>query len=251
MKYYAVVFGENKSDIYTSWPMAKAAIAANKDVRPRYKGFDTESEARQFIVDVQSLKNVKRSSQLSSEASRANMSVIDNVHIPKVDVVIEYSNLVMFTDGGAVLGKIAASAFVILDAKRIDLSAAYNDNVSVITSGKFSVQTLPITAQNAEVSALYRGCKELDLYITDKTERIVIYSDSEFSVKTLMIWGPKRSSEQWNGKAYKEMFMEILDMFKRWSERGIEVQAIHINSHTGIKYNEMVDKLATEVLTSN
>lgn len=110
----------------------------------------------------------------------------------------------------------------------------------------------PITNNRAELYAILKSiilCNKVDLQrkIDKKTRisKIIIYSDSEYSVKTFNEWLPKWLK---NGKDYlnKDIIDDIAEYIKNTS---YQVIIKHIRAHTGksdihSKSNKIVDILA-------
>jgi ribonuclease HI len=99
----------------------------------------------------------------------------------------------------------------------------------------------PYTNSHGEVEAIFWGLEYLSKNFTKEEliNNIIVYSDSEFSIKTLNIWGEKRTEKEWDKKAYSLEFKEILILKKKF---GISFE--WVKAHVGNKYNEMVDRLA-------
>lgn len=106
----------------------------------------------------------------------------------------------------------------------------------------------PLTNQRAE---LYAICKALYL-ITSKLSNIktiIIYSDSDYSIKASTIWAKKWVKNNWNNNKVKnqDIIRAILKFIKDFDG---EVKFIHVYSHTGKQDelsigNEQADLLAT------
>jgi ribonuclease HI len=86
-----------------------------------------------------------------------------------------------------------------------------------------------ITNNRAELYAIYKSLKICKKILKEKEiEKINIYSDSEYSVKTLTIW-----YKNWikNGKDYKNK--DIIDKIIKLINKLNNVNFIHIKAHTG------------------
>ena len=86
-----------------------------------------------------------------------------------------------------------------------------------------------ITNNRAELYAIYKSLKICKKILKEKEiEKINIYSDSEYSVKTLTIW-----YKNWikNGKDYKNK--DIIDKTIKLINKLNNVNFIHIKAHTG------------------
>ena len=98
-----------------------------------------------------------------------------------------------------------------------------NDNISK----KFDKGL--ITNNRAELYAIYKSLKIFKKILKKKEiKKINIYSDSEYSVKTLTIW-----YKNWikNGKDYKNK--DIIDKIIKLINKLNNVNFIHIKAHTG------------------
>ena len=111
----------------------------------------------------------------------------------------------------------------------------------------------PITNNRAELYAILKSIL-IGNIINEKTKinGINIYSDSEYSVKTINVW-----YKSWikNKKDYlnKDIIDEIMKMIKN---SNFKINVIHINSHTGKNdihsiNNDIVDKLAKDGALKN
>ncbi len=105
----------------------------------------------------------------------------------------------------------------------------------------------PITNNRAELYALQKTIlicniiyNENDKYKNNKNFCVNIYSDSEYSVKTINIWYKnwiKTKKEYLNA----DIIDKIMDLI---SKSPFKINITHCNSHIGIHGNEMADKLA-------
>lgn len=141
----------------------------------------------------------------------------------------------IYTDGSAILNQSAGYGFVILD-----------DNDKIIHEGFGKITELPLTNQHAEVLAVYMAIHTIHTLLLDQVinHQITIYSDSEFTIKTMTEWGPKR--KDWTGKAYANYFIPMLE----WVSNHRKTNFIHVRGHSGVKYNELADRLAYKGRTS-
>lgn len=114
----------------------------------------------------------------------------------------------------------------------------------------------PLTNQRAELYAIYKAI----YYITKKLDvnKIIIYTDSEYSIKSLTVWIKQWKKNNWMTKNNKQV--KNLDIINKIDNlinnfQG-EVKFIHVRSHTGKKdnlsiWNDQVDKLAKEGANKN
>jgi ribonuclease HI len=109
----------------------------------------------------------------------------------------------------------------------------------------------PITNQRAELYAIYKAIKMIEGVIGDYDE-IIIYSDSEYSIKSVTIWVKKWVTKNW--MLSKNKPVKNVDIIKPLYELLLKYPIIkleHVRSHTGKKDfkslgNEKADVLATE-----
>jgi ribonuclease HI len=110
------------------------------------------------------------------------------------------------------------------------------------------------TNQRAELKAIHDSVKIVYEKLGEDTS-LEIYTDSQYSKNCLTVWLPAWIKKNWKtteGGDVKhrdliEPLHEMLSKLKEW-------KIIHVRAHTGQKdynsiHNEIVDKMATEVLT--
>ena len=108
----------------------------------------------------------------------------------------------------------------------------------------------PLTNQRAELYAIYKAIKKISKKI--KFNRLEIYSDSEYSIKSLTIWIKSWKKNNWKTANKKEVLNQdiIKKIDKLLSKYDGKIFFTHVRSHTGKKDkhslgNEEADKLAT------
>ena len=103
------------------------------------------------------------------------------------------------------------------------------------------------TNNRAELTAILKVFSIMGKEIL-RGDAIIIYTDSEYSINCLTIWGKKWASLGWKvNKKNLDLVKEGYQYFQKYSNVTLE----HIRSHTGKQDvhslgNEMADKLATE-----
>ncbi len=148
-------------------------------------------------------------------------------------------NYDIWTDGSANLGKTAGYGIVIVDPV---IDTIITQQSGTITGGKCS-------APQAELTGIIEGLRlvfQLSGTLIQQGIQLPIlrlYSDSEFCIKTINEWGPKRTQKQWEGKAYAEQFLDLFQFIDGW-RKASSLTFIHVRGHKGLKYNELADRLA-------
>ena len=117
----------------------------------------------------------------------------------------------------------------------------------------------PKTNQRAELYAIYKGIKtvykklKLNDKVYDKTN-ITIYTDSEYSIKSLTIWIKNWKKNNWKASTGKDVLNQDLivkldTIIEKYKEKFGMVKFIHVRAHTGRKdfesiNNDLADDLA-------
>lgn len=203
--FYAVHTGRHPG-VYSTWSECQKEVIGFPNAK--YKKFSNQDEALSFISGVQSTP---------ISTSKSSMS--------KANETYE-----LWTDGSAKLNINAGYGWVLI-----------NPLGEHIGHGSGKITSPPYTCSHAELTAIFEGLRA-NLNIEHK---LVVKTDSQFIVKTINEWGPKRSMDVWKQKAYGlelHNLMEFLNM-KGWT---IE----HVRGHQGLVWNEYVDGLAKEAANS-
>lgn len=108
----------------------------------------------------------------------------------------------------------------------------------------------PITNQRAELYAINKAISAIIDGLKFKT--ITIYTDSEYSIKSLTVWVHSWVKNNWKtankqSVKNKDIIESIYNLIKKFPSR---IKFIHVRAHTGKKDslsigNEVADKLAT------
>jgi ribonuclease HI len=149
----------------------------------------------------------------------------------------KFKNIRVFTDGSCKSnGKANAKA---------GIGIYFPNNEFENVSEAFTQQ--PITNQRAELYAIY---KALNTIINNcKFGKIIIYSDSLYSIKCVTEWAKNWEKKNWDQNIKNLDIIKPLYSLVNKNENKIEFK--HVRSHTGkktyaAKGNEIVDKLACD-----
>lgn len=153
-------------------------------------------------------------------------------------------NIIVFTDGACSQnGKKNASA---------GIGVYFPNKEFANIAEEFTIQ--PVTNQRAELYAIYTALKK----ITETTtfNKITIYSDSEYSIKSVTQWIKSWEKNNWKTAGNKpvknqDIIRPLNDMLKEHKDKIIFK---HVRSHTGQNTfeainNDKADKLACSVVT--
>ena len=157
-----------------------------------------------------------------------------------LDEIIPSDVFIVYTDGAC---KHNGS-----DKARAGIGIYFNKNNKIkIPSVSERLMTVKQTNNVAELTAILRALELCDSHnISDK---ILIYTDSDYSMKCITIWYPQWKKED---KLKDRKNIDILIKIDKLYEK-LDVKFKHIRSHTGLtdihsRGNDMADKLAVESL---
>lgn len=208
-KYYAVAKGKTPG-IYLTWEACKVQV--DNFSGAVYKGFATLEEAENFI---QVTTGIKR----KNEVGQMDLSIAD------CELVSTSDHLIAYVDGSYDHNKrrYAYGCVLVLPGKEVTFNGS--DNKEDYVSMR-NVAGEIIGSEQAILWALEHGYR-----------RITIYYDYEGIEKWANgIWKANKPGTQ----SYKAFIAE--------NRQRIEIAFQKVVAHTGVKYNEMADKLAKEAL---
>jgi ribonuclease HI len=107
-----------------------------------------------------------------------------------------------------------------------------------------------LTNQRAELHAIYKGIRTVTKNM--EFDNLYIYTDSEYSIKSLTVWIKNWKKNDWKGSNKKPVAnQDIIKKIDEYLEKHTgKIFFHHVRSHTGKKDyyslgNEKADKLAT------
>ncbi|KAM7174099.1 ribonuclease H1 isoform 1-T1 [Macrochelys suwanniensis] len=99
------------------------------------------------------------------------------------------------------------------------------------------------TNQRAEIHA---ACKAIEQAKSQNIKKLVIYTDSKFTINGITSWVDNWKSNGWRTSAGKDVInKEDFERLDKLSE-GMEIQWMHVPGHAGFTGNEAADRLARE-----
>uniref|UniRef100_A0A6C0FER0 ribonuclease H n=1 Tax=viral metagenome TaxID=1070528 RepID=A0A6C0FER0_9ZZZZ len=134
------------------------------------------------------------------------------------------------------------------DKAKAGIGVYFNKNNMIkIPSVSERLTSVKQTNNVAELTAILRALELCDS--NNITQKILIYTDSDYSMKCIEIWYPQWKKED---KMKERKNIDILQKIDKLYEK-LDVEFKHIRSHTGLtdihsKGNEMADKLAVQSL---
>ena len=109
----------------------------------------------------------------------------------------------------------------------------------------------PLTYQRAELYAIYKAIKIVNKH--NNNLNILIYTDSEYSIKSLTIWIHNWKKNNWISSTKKPvMNQDIIQKIDKLMEEHIgKIKFKHVRAHTGktdfeSTHNDITDKLAKQ-----
>lgn len=230
MPFYAVAKGK-KPGIYTNWPECQQNT--NGYPGPIFKKFDTRAEAEAFILE----KGDKIEIQLTTKVEGTNPGAPSafSMMMKKPAKVEPFEpDYYVYTDGSCSNnGKADAAA-------GIGIYFGENDprNVSQRVEGKQTNNT-------AELTAILHTFPLIESDIL-KGKKVMIVSDSEYSIRCLTSYGEKCAKAAWKEEIpNKDLVRKLYELYKGQAN----VRFHHIMAHTGNTDvhsigNDGADKLA-------
>lgn len=238
MSFYAVRFGKNPG-VYNSWNECKKQVSGFKGAI--YKKFSTEISAVEFC------KNKDKTYNVLKKINKCNNNAKD-INIKNLQETCEFkdpNSLYIFTDGSSINNgtKRANSGFGIYIPEPDEMKVKIS---SKLPKGK--------TNNYAELKAIFEAlklidCTEKDTFKKINKSKIVIVTDSQYSINCVTKWANKWIENNWissTGKKVKnkELIKEIHPLYIKHN-----ISFKHIKAHTnnkGFFYdgNRVVDKLA-------
>uniref|UniRef100_A0A8D0BRN5 Ribonuclease H1 n=1 Tax=Salvator merianae TaxID=96440 RepID=A0A8D0BRN5_SALMN len=99
------------------------------------------------------------------------------------------------------------------------------------------------TNQRAEI---YAACKAIELAKSQNIKKLVIYTDSKFTIDGMTNWILNWQKNGWKTKSGEEVTnKEEFERLSKLSE-GMDIQWMHVPGHAGFSGNEAADRLARE-----
>ncbi|XP_006112113.1 ribonuclease H1 isoform X1 [Pelodiscus sinensis] len=99
------------------------------------------------------------------------------------------------------------------------------------------------TNQRAEIHA---ACKAIEQAKSQNIKKLVIYTDSKFTINGITSWVDNWKSNGWRTSTGKDVInKEDFERLDKLSE-GMQIQWMHVPGHAGFRGNEAADRLARE-----
>ncbi len=220
VRWYAVIRPDGSHIFHDKWSLVRPYV--NKIPMVKYKGFDSEREAKLWMSSFLTNDKKKLVPKIQSVPTR---NKIIPVRPNTFDAYTDGSYLFKTSSGGW--------AYVLIS----------NDKQKVICSKSghlpSNLKTKP-TNNRAELLAI------LNLIVDFPKLDLNIYSDSMYSINAITVWSNKWKRNGW--KTSKNLPVENRDFIERIinlvSNRYIQFH--HVKAHNGDHFNEMVDKMARE-----
>lgn len=231
MPFYAVAKGK-KPGIYTSWPECQQNT--NGYPGPIFKKFDTKAEAEAFILEKSDNISIQVSTTKVEAMNPGATNAFSLMMKKPAETPLFEPDYYVYTDGSCSNnGKLDAAA-------GIGIYFGENDprNISERVEGKQTNNTAELTAILHTFPLI-----ESDLAAGKK---VMIVSDSEYSIRCLTTYGEKCAKANWKDEIpNKDLVRKLYELYKGKQN----VKFHHIMAHTGNTDihsvgNDGADKLA-------
>ena len=235
VKYYAVRNGRVPG-IYETWPECEAQVKGYPGAV--YKSFKLRAEAEAFLEGISLGENVSSkainpkavSSKASSPESTPTAGEI-NDEVEERIAALKDDELIAFVDGRYDAGNVTSG----FGAVMIGSSGIIQE-----LSGSFSIEDGEDFMSMRNVTAELEGIKAaVNFALSSSYRKLTVYYDYE---------GIGRWADgSW--QARKELTQSYRDFITQAKEK-LEIELIKVPAHTGVTYNETVDKLAKEAASA-
>ncbi|MCR4755977.1 MAG: ribonuclease H family protein [Lachnospiraceae bacterium] len=242
VKFYAVRNGRVPG-IYETWPECETQVKGYPGAV--YKSFKQKNEAEAFLEGIslgegESLKSASSKAAFSKNASSKNavskLSAFDassqtaagiNDEVEDRIAALKEGELIAFVDGSYDAANVTSG----FGAVMIDASGATRE-----LSGSFSIKDGEDFMSMRNVTAELMGIRAaVNFALSSSCKRLTVYYDYEGIGRWADgSWQAKKELTQ----SYRDFIME--------AKENLEIELIKVPAHTGVIYNEMVDKLAKE-----
>ncbi|CAH6418743.1 Ribonuclease H [uncultured virus] len=236
MSYYGVKNGRIPG-VYSTWTEAEAQVKGfSGAVHAKFKTF---ADAQAYVGGTQATQ-IKPSVQPAAKPSGQLYSppVVVPSSQPVKSIVTGYE---VWTDGSADLNKAAGYAWVIVK------------DGCLLKEGGGKILVGDMTAPQAELFGTIEGSRAIYTYFVEELkcplQDFTSHCDNEMVMKTINLWGPKRTTSDWKDKAYAAEFINLLAFVEGYRQYA-KATYVHVPGHAGLKWNEYVDKLSRRYRTS-
>lgn len=255
MKFYAVQKGL-KPGVYTNW--IETSQQVNGFSGAIYKSFPNLQEAQNFVYQ----NNSDKLGKMSATDEQPTDQLIIYTDGSFKDEIGGYGCAIIFPSGQVreLYGHVPTTSEgypPILGAERPESTDIRSSSSALrsMNGGYPEEESVGIKCTNnrAELYAIASAITHLlflneNMKSNELPKRVIIYSDSEYSINVLTKWLPKWRSNGWKTSAGKQVENQQLIKFIDATLKTAEIRFLiifkHVYSHSGIEWNERVDQLA-------
>ena len=226
MKWYAVAAGR-QIGIWNDWSTVKGLVVGYSGAK--YKSFDNQRSAEVWlndnIVNTNSLPNSGANILGDNTIPMSNMNIVTDSN--NNSIIIDDSDYHVYTDGSCVKEG-GGWGVVVVCPTTLQVIAEYHGRPPYD----------PCTNNKAELYAIYAAISYLANY------RIHIFSDSQYSIKSLTTWIHNWKRNGWiNSKGNPVENQDLIIAIDRLLQTS-NVKFSYVKAHCGQIYNERADALA-------
>ncbi|KAM9435932.1 ribonuclease H1 isoform 2-T2 [Clarias gariepinus] len=243
--FYAVRKG-HRPGVYQTWDECKFQVDRFPDAR--YKKFASEAEAWAFVQNKTTSTENSEATKHTTSASVSSKRTIEEDEDNGQDakrVKLETSEdnsakgltymgdaVVVYTDGCCTKNG--------RDGARAGIGVYWGPNHPLNVSERLSGRQ---TNQRAELQA---ACRALEQAIEMDIQKLVLYTDSKFTINGITSWVKNWKTNGWRLKTGGEVVNK--DDFQKLDELNeeLDVKWLHIPGHAGYLGNEEADRLSRE-----
>ena len=160
-------------------------------------------------------------------------------------------DIIIYTDG-ACKNNPGPGGYAAIIAYDNDVITSDESIMKIIVDGSSNttnniMEIMAITKSLEYVKEIITNPKNENKYNKDNVLNIKLYSDSEYCIKGITLWGSGWISKNFKGVKNEELWRSLLTLVNKINNiEGINLEFLKVKGHSGNKYNDMVDKLPSD-----
>lgn len=163
------------------------------------------------------------------------MNKLDDIEIKNEIKLDPLDKITIFSDGGCCPNPGEGGSGL----------SVYNENVFI--AAYYGLYIKNSTNNISELNATFEALKLAELYILTGTNKVVIKTDSKYSMNCLTLWIDSWIKNKWMTAnklpvKNKEIIQPMNDLYQKIKDK-VDIQ--HVKAHSGIEGNEIADRMAT------
>ena len=192
----------------------------------------TSSSILDFFKVKEDINDTHKEDEQKINEEKCMNELIDKMNDKLIDKINNNHEIIVYTDGSCVKKRYNEGG----------CGVHFPNNEFTDISEKFLQK--PVTNQRSELYSIFIAINTIVQHDIYKNYKIIIYSDSEYSINSLSKWCKGWEKNKWRRSDNSELknldiIIPLYELYKKYN-----ISLIHVRSHCGIIGNEIADKLA-------